>query len=216
MFAVVLAFVAVVLFTRRRCWRGPGLGITHEQRGHRRHEGEREDERADQGEHEGRGHRLERLALHALQREDRREHQQDDELTKRRRSHHLACCPDRHAHSLACGQCASQFGPFLAEHEQGGLDHDHRTVDEDAEVECAQAHQIAADPEAVHADHREQERQRDHQCGDRRRPYVAQQQKQHHDDEQCPFGQVLGYRPDRGIDQHAPVEHRLGDDARGQ
>ncbi|KAG1317004.1 hypothetical protein G6F63_015843 [Rhizopus arrhizus] len=50
----------------------------------------------------------------------------------------------------------------------------------DAEVQCTQAHQVAADAEAVHADHREQERQRNHQRGDRRRTQVAQQQEQHH------------------------------------
>lgn len=48
-------------------------------------------------------------------------------------------------------------GPLLAKHKQRRLDYDHRTIDEDAEIERAKAHQVAADPEAVHADHCEQE-----------------------------------------------------------
>ncbi|KAG0920735.1 hypothetical protein G6F31_020599 [Rhizopus arrhizus] len=74
----------------------------------------------------------------------------------------------------------SRFGAALAQHQQGRFDHDYRAVHQDAEVQCTQAHQVAADAEAVHADHREQERQRNHQRGDRRRTQVAQQQEQHH------------------------------------
>lgn len=54
-------------------------------------------------------------------------------------------------------------------------------VDQKAEVQRAEAHQVSADAKAVHADDREQEADRDHQGGDRGRTDVAEQQEQHHD-----------------------------------
>ncbi len=190
----------------------PHLRLAHQQRGHRRHEGEGEQEGTDQGQHEGRRHRVEGLALHTFQREDRREHQQDDQLAEGRRARHLHRRIGGHAQAFHRGQRTAQFGAALAQHQQGRLDHDHRTVHQDAEVQRTQAHQVAADPEAVHADHCEQERQRNHQRGDRRCTQVAQQQEQHHHHQQRALGEVPGHGLDGGIDQHAAVQHRRGHD----
>ncbi len=108
------------------------------------------------------------------------------------------------------------LGPLLAEHQQGVLDHHDRAVDQKAEVQRAEAHQVSADAEAVHADDREQEADRDHQGGDRGRADVAEQQEQNHDHQQGAFDQVLGDRRDGLVDERTPVQDRFGDDARRQ
>ncbi|CRR38506.1 hypothetical protein PAERUG_E15_London_28_01_14_08936 [Pseudomonas aeruginosa] len=202
----------LVLAVVRMCICVLRLRLAHQQRRHRRHEGEGEQEGTDQGQHEGRRHRVERLALHTFQGEDRREHQQDDQLAERRRARHLQRGIGGHAQPFHRGQRPAQFGAALAQHQQRRLDHDHRTVHQDAEVQCTQAHQVAADAEAVHADHREQERQRNHQRGDGGRAQVAQQQEQHHHHQQRALGEVPGHGLDGGIDQHTAVQHRCGHD----
>src|SRR3546814_20123736 len=54
--------------------------VGHQQRDHRRHERDRQDERAGQSQHQRDRHRCERLALHALEGEQRYEHEEDDGL----------------------------------------------------------------------------------------------------------------------------------------
>jgi len=150
-FRLVLAVASMCIAVLHR-------GLAHQQCGHCRHEGEGEDEGADQGQHEGGRHRVERLALHTFQGEDRREHQQDDQLAEGRRPRHLHGRIGSHAEALHRRQRAAQFGAALAQHQQRGFDHDHRAIHQDAEIQRAQAHQVAADAEAVHAYHGEQER----------------------------------------------------------
>ncbi|KAG1261845.1 hypothetical protein G6F66_014337 [Rhizopus arrhizus] len=151
------------------------LRRAHQQRGQRRHEGEGEDEGTDQGQHEGGRHRVERFALHAFQGEDRREHQQDDQLAERRRARHLHGRIGGHAQAFHRGQCTAQFGAALAQHQQGRFDHDYRAVHQDAEVQCTQAHQVARDPELVHADRGDQQGQRNHQCSNDSSSPVSEQ-----------------------------------------
>src|SRR3546814_17993771 len=51
--------------------------VGHQQRDHRRHERDRQDERAGQSQHQRDRHRCERLALPALEGEQRYEHEED-------------------------------------------------------------------------------------------------------------------------------------------
>ena len=72
-----------------------------------------------------------------------------------------------------------------------------RAVDDQAEVDRAQAHQAAGDAEVEHQvageEHRERDRQRDDQPG----PEVAQEDQQDGDDQHAPLGQVAGHGADR-------------------
>ena len=168
------------------------LRIPDQQGRHRRHEGEGEDEGADEGQHHRCAHGDEGLALHALKHQQRREDQEDDQLAKSSRFDHLTRRGSSNLEPLPTCQHSTGFGPPLAEHQQGILDHHDRAVDQKAEVQRAQAHEVSADAKAVHADDREQEADRDHQGGDRSRTDVAEQQEQHHDYQQSAFDQVLG------------------------
>jgi hypothetical protein len=91
------------------------------------------------------------------------------------------------------------------------LDDDDRAIDDQPEIERAQAHQIARDAEPVHARCRHQHGDRDDRGGDERRADIAEQQEQHDDDEQRAFDQVLLDRRDGRIDQLGAVIDRLGE-----
>ena len=137
-------------------------------------------------------------------------------MSEGRRFDHLPGGLDRDLEPLMPGQHASERGPALRQQQQRVFNDDNAAVDHQAEVQRPQTHQIAADPEAVHADDGEQERQRDHQGGDGRRADIAQEQEQDHHHQQRPLGQVARHRGDGGVDQFAPVEHRNRDDSRRQ
>ena len=122
----------------------------------------RQDEGAGQREHHRRGHRREHLALDALEGEQRREDQQDDRLAVGGRPRHLPrrLRPPRPA-APRTDRARPSSSRLQRQPAQRVLDHHHRAVDDQAEVERAEAHQIAADVEAVHRRRREQEGQRD-------------------------------------------------------
>ena len=88
------------------------------------------------------------------------------------------------------------------------LDDDHGAVDDDAEVDRAEAHQVGADPALHHAGDGEQHRQRDDAGGDERGADVAEHQEQHGDHQQRAFDQVLLDGLDGGLDQAGAVVDR--------
>src|SRR3712207_7859081 len=57
---------------------------------------------------------------------------------------------------------------FRSEPPQRVLRDDDGAVDDEAEIEGAEAHQVGADPGLDHADHRQQHGERDHQRRDRK------------------------------------------------
>ena len=85
------------------------------------------------------------------------------------------------------------------------LDDDHRAIDDQAEVERAEAHQIARDAQPVHADGRHQHRDRDDQGRDNGGPDIAEQEEQHRDNQQGALDQVFFDRGDRRIDKRRAV-----------
>ena len=99
---------------------------------------------------------------------------------------------------------------------QAVLRDDDGAVDDQAEVQRAQAHEVGADPSLQHAGGGNQHGHRDHAGGDDGGAQVAQQQEQHGDDEQRAFGQVARHRMDGRIDQLRPVQHGMRVDARRQ
>ncbi len=88
---------------------------------------------------------------------------------------------------------------------QAVFDDDDGAVDDQAEVERAEAHEIAADPALDHAGDREQHRERDHERGDERRTQVAEQREQHDDHEDRAFDQVRAHRRDGLVDERRAV-----------
>ncbi len=86
----------------------------------------------------------------------------------------------------------------------------------EAEVNRAQAHQVAGDAEARHAGEREQKRQRNGARDDERRAPVAQQEQQHDDDQQRALKQVFLHRADGAADEFGAVVLRLDFHAFGE
>ena len=90
----------------------------------------------------------------------------------------------------------------------GVLDHHDRAVDDEPEVERAEAHQVSRDVEDPHQDGGEEHRERDDGGDQQAPPPVAQEQDEHDDDEQRPLDQVLRHRPDGAVYQLRPVVER--------
>jgi hypothetical protein len=165
------------------------------QRDRRRDEGEREQQGAEQAHHHRERHRVEHLSLDAGQREDGHVHRATMMTTPNR----LGLITSRVASNTVWKrslprQQAPQPVLLLADPAQAVLDDDHRAIDDQAEVQRAQAHQIARHPVLHHAGDGEQHRQRNHRRGDQRRAPVAEQQEQHDDHQQRAFQQVGGHR----------------------
>ena len=88
--------------------------------------------------------------------------------------------------------------------------HDHdRAVDDQAEVECAEAHEVAADAVRHHTGDREQHRERDHQSRDERGTQIPEEQEQHDDDEEGAFDKALRNRGDSAVHQLRAIVHRI-------
>ena len=91
------------------------------------------------------------------------------------------------------------------------LDDHHRPVDDDAEVQRPQTHQIGAHLVVHHAREGEQHRQGNHRRRDDGRSDVAQEQEQDHDHQNRAFQQVLLDRADGFVHQNSTVVdgHRM-------
>ena len=149
------------------------LGVVAEaKRGHHRHERERQDQRAGQGEDHRQGHRPEQLSFRALKREDRQIDDRDDQLAEHGR---LADLDGGIANDLELGPRSTLVGQPA----HAVLDHDHAGVDDQAEVDRTQAHQAGRHAGGEHDVGREQHRQRNRQRDDQAAPQVPEHGQQH-------------------------------------
>ena len=183
-------------------------------------ERDRQDHGAQQGGDHGERHRVEHLSLHAGEREDRQVHHHDDELAEQQRSTRFPGGRKHLVKALVAGQgpaCRGLYmGLRMGKPPHAVLHDHHRAVDDDAEVQRPQAHQVGADLVADHAGEGEQHRQRDHQRGDERRADVAEKQEQDRDHQQGALDQILLDGIDRLVHQNCAVVDRLGHYAFGQ
>jgi len=103
------------------------------------------------------------------------------------------------------------LGLCVGESAHAVLDDHHRTVNDDAEVQRAQAHEVGADPLVDHAGEGEQHGQRNDQRRDQCSAQISQEQKQNGNDENSPFNEVLLDRGNRLVDQGDAVvdRHRM-------
>jgi hypothetical protein len=113
--------------------------------------------------------------------------------------------------SIAASRTTSSFdAPQPAD---AVLHHDHRAVDDEAEVDRPEAHQARRNPRGPHQVGGEEHRQRDRQGHDQAGPDVAEEHEQHADHEQPPLGEVVEHRVERPADQVAAVVDDLQFDA---
>ncbi len=146
---------------------------------------------------------MEHFALDPGQGEDRQVHHHDDQLTENQRTTRFLGCREDLMQTLTTGQLAAKLVLRMSQTANSVLDDDHGTIDDDAEVECPQTHQVGADLVAEHAGEGEQHRQRnDHGC-DQRRTDVTEEQEEDDDDQDSPFDQVL-------LDRGDGLVHQIG------
>ena len=160
----------------------------------------------------GERHRREHLAFDAGQREHRQVDDGDDHHAEQARSDDFARAGQDGLESL--GSREQPSAPVLLDRQQtqAVLDDDDRAVDDDAEIDGAQAHQVGADLVLDHAGDRDQHRQRNDAGCDDRGANVSEQEKQDSDDEQRALDEVLLDCGDRCLDQDGTVVDRARDD----
>ena len=88
------------------------------------------------------------------------------------------------------------------------LNDDDRAIDDQAEIERAQAHQVSRYAEDVHPDAGHQERDWNDQHGDQRGANIAQQEEQRDRHQQRALEEVSLDRGDGGVDEFRTVERR--------
>ena len=177
-----------------------GKLLVEQHRDHRRDEGQRQHKGRSQREHHCDRHGREGLALDPGKGEQRREDEEDNRLTVDGRFDHFLRCETRFGQSLAQSEQAALAVLSGCKPGDAVLDNDDRTIDDQAKVERAQAHQIARDTEPVHADRCHEHRYGNDQRGDYGGADIAEQEEQDGDHEQCAFEQVLFDGGDRRID----------------
>ena len=100
--------------------------------------------------------------------------------------------------------------------DQRHLQHDDRAVDQQAEVDGPQRHQVAGHPQPDHPQDRHAHRQRDGRGGEQRPARAAQRDEQDHRDQHRALGQVDGDRLQHAVDELGAVVVRPDLDARRQ
>ena len=169
-------------------------GRFEKQVGEHGHEKHGHEQGGPQGHEDGDRHRVEELALDALERQDGHIDQHDDEQAEGDRLDHLGRRVEEERQPRA---------PVLLQPPQGVLDHHDGAVDEQAEVDGAQAHQARRDAEEPHADRAEEHRDRDGQRDEQRRAQVAEDGEQDRHDQHGALGHVRDHGLERGVDEIA-------------
>jgi hypothetical protein len=102
---------------------------------------------------------------------------------------------------------AARGGLTFGEVPQRIFGDDYRTVDNQAEIQRAEAHEVGADAPLQHAGCRHQHGHGDDKRGYQRRPEVAEQHEQHEDHQESAFTEVGGDGLHRGVHELGAVEH---------
>ena len=134
-----------------------------------------------------------------LQREDRNVRRNDDQHREQGRAADLDrrfedLLQPRHAIVHVFGQPAEHV-----------FDHDHRAVDDDAEVHGAEGKQIGGNANESEADKGCEQRERDHERHDQRGAQIAEKEDQHDRHEQRAFDEIGEHCTQRLADEPCPV-----------
>ena len=173
-----------------------------QRRGQRRDRRQREQQRAPQRERVRQRDGTEDAPLDPLEREDRHHRRADDRHREQRRPHHLL------------GGLGDDVGDALRRRllerqvPVGVLDHDHRPLQQDAEVDRAHRQQIRRHPRVVEAHERGQQRERHHHRHRQRADHRAQKQPDDDADQRDPLDHVVRHRGQRRVDETGAVVER--------
>ena len=145
---------------------------------------------------------MEHLALDTGEHEDRQVDDHDDQLAVNEWPAGLARRLEHGVEALFPRQRAPEARLLGGDAAHAVLHDHHRAVDDDPEIERAQAQQVGADIGGDHAGKREQRRQRNDHCREQRRAQVPEKEEQHRDHEYGALQQVVADRDDGALDQH--------------
>jgi len=182
-----------------------------EHRDHRRDKGQRQHEGGGERQHDRDGHGRERLALDTSEGEKRRINQEDDRLAVDGRPDHLLCRQPRLGQPLAEAEQSAFVVLPRSEPRDAVLDDDDRAIDDEAEVKCPEAHQIARHSKPVHSHGGHQHGYRNDQCSDDRCPDIAEHQEQDCDNQERALDEVLFNGCNSRIDERRAVVDDFGD-----
>ena len=105
---------------------------------------------------------------------------------------------------------------MFGEPAQAVFDDDDRAIDDEAEIDCAEAHEVAADVELEHAAGGHEHGEGDGQCGNEGCAKVAQEKEEDDDHQDSAFGEVGQDGMNGGINELGAAEDGAGADVRGK
>nr|WP_293270617.1 hypothetical protein [Nannocystis sp.] len=168
------------------------------------------DERPEQGEGHGGGHRPEHAALHALEAEQGHVDQHDDGDRKGDRADDALDRADVGLDALVGAELLADVAG------EQGLEHDDRAVDEEAEVDGAERHEVAGDAGPVHAEQGDGHRGGDADDADEGAADAAEEDHEDDEDDDGALDQVGHDGGEGALDEVGAVVDRLDEDAGGE
>ena len=178
-----------------------------------RHDRQRDERGSRQRDHDGRGHRLEHLPFDAFEGEDRDIDQRDDGDAEEHRTSDLAGGGGKFVDPLLLGQRTPQGTDAVVHPAQEVLHHHDRPIDDQAEVDRPEAHEVRAGLGRGHPGQQKQEGKRDRQGDQQGRAPVPEQQQEHGDDDRCALEEVGLDRADGRADEVGAVVQHADPDA---
>ena len=119
---------------------------------------------------------MKHFPLDAGEREKRNIDDRDNHDAEKHRRTNLFARGKHRVYAFFLGQRAPEFVLALRHLPHDVFHDDHRPINDEAEINCAQAHQVPGDAEALHAQEREQKRKGNGQRDNERRAPVAEEQ----------------------------------------
>ena len=190
----------------------PAPHRTHDHRRDHRHIGEAEQDGPDEGEGERERHGLKHLATDAGEEENGGEDDEDDDLPVKGRVHHRAGGGDAdlvHVPLREAGVRWQRAAEAALELVDSALHDDDGAVDDNAEVDGSEAHQIGPHAEDAHQDEGEEQREGNERGRDDAAAQAAEQQHQHEHHDESALGEIARYGRRGAVYELRAVEKRL-------
>ena len=168
-------------------------------------EGQGKDQCGGQCEHDRESHRVKHLPFDAGEGEDRQIDDGDDDDAEDGRLDHFCRSFSSEVEPLFLRQHTPERMLGHAEPSEAIFYDDDCAIDDQAEVERAEAHQVSGYLVLDHSGDRHQHGQRDDKRREDGGPDVPEQQEQDHDDQECAFNKVLLDSRDGAIDEQGSV-----------
>ena len=120
---------------------------------------------------------MKHFSFDAGKRENRNVNGRDDHNAEKHRVPHLFARGEHHVRTFRCRQLASQMMLFLGELAHDVLHDHHCAIDDQTEINRAEAHQSSRNAKPFHAHEREEKRQRNGQRHNQRGAPIAEQKQ---------------------------------------